>query len=261
MNLSSFFKKYTKQSKKGFTLVEMITVIIILSIISTATIGIVISVQTTVRDTSKVVTDQHKAGQIERFMRNDLESAGQIDVMYTVSNTNGALPDLGARTVLANDEYIYYDATNKQIFFMVYREKVEGATTTIEPKCNIIIDDVVDAKITLCPVDPNDTDADNMPYKVLYKFTTKPYREGEYKGSTFTYSGGVIVGNSRVGDTDTFVAAKALADPSDPASNPNVASIHWHAVDDTEADMSDVSNDLCLFFHSTQSQSTDTDTP
>ena len=109
MNLKEYFKKYTKQSKKGFTLVEAITVVIIMSIISTASISVFLSVRDTVRDTSNITTDQHRADQIEQFLRNEFQTASKIDLV----ELEGQAPK--DFSPVKNDEYMLYNPENEQL--------------------------------------------------------------------------------------------------------------------------------------------------
>lgn len=230
MNMKEFFKKYTKQSKKGFTMVEVIAVIIILSIISTATVSVFLSVQTTVRDTSKLTTQQYTTTQMEKFMRNELQTASSIDVREII----GGLPD--GVEYKENDEYLYYDPNTMQLIFSV-------CDSIGNYKNKLIIDQVEDVTIDICPINFSSTDTSNMPFKLIYKVKTTSY----------TYSGGIVLGNSYVDDADTFASASHLfADLGG-----NIAKVHWHKNEsDGTPGSDDYTNDYSITFHAVGTQNT-----
>ena len=231
MNKKDFLKKYLKQSKKGFTMVEMIAAIVIMSIISTATVSIFLSVQTTVRDTSKLTTEQYTTTQMEKFIRNEFQTASKIDVHDFV----GGLPD--GVTLGANDEYLYYDPATKQLTFMI----CDAETNNLRNR--FIIDSVSDVSIDICPVSYSEADPTGMPYKLVYSVETPSY----------TYSGGIVLGNSKVGESETFESAAMIF----AESGGKVAHIHWHKNDDPDfEDEDDLTNELCITFHAVGSQVT-----
>lgn len=230
MNMKEYFKKYTKQSKKGFTMVELIAVVVILSIISTATVSIFLAVQTTVRDTSKLTTDQYSTTQMEKFIRNEFQTASNLDIHYWLaagSSGEGSPSDFDADK---DDELLYYNHQRKQLVFKLYSDASTASN-------KLILDEVEDVTIDICPLDHDaeDSETDNMPYKLIYKIKTKNY----------TYSGGIVLGNSRVSDSDTFESASALFGGSS-------ASIHWEA---------GTAPAYCITFHSLSSQKNATTSP
>ena len=224
MNMKEYFKKYTKQSKKGFTLVELIAVVVIMSIISTATVSIFLSVQTTVRDTGKLTTDQYSTTQMEKFIRNEFQTASNVDVYYWIAagSSGEGVPadDFEPDT---DDELLYYNNKSKQLVFKIYSDSSSSSN-------RLIIDQVEDVTIDICPLDydADDSETDNMPYKLVYKVKTANY----------TYSGGIVLGNSHVSDSKAFESGYMLF-------GGNTASIHWSA-EETPV--------YCIGFHSLSTQ-------
>lgn len=227
MNMKEYLKKYTKQSKKGFTMVELITVIVIMSIISTATVSIFLSVQTTVRDTSKLTTQQYTTTQMEKFIRNELQTASKIDV-HDLNTYPFGPNDL---TLEKDDEFMYYDGGTQQLTFMITNESGNA-----NPK--LIIDEVEDVTFDICPVDFEAADPDGLAFKCIYKVHTTNY----------DYSGGIVLGNSCVGDEGTFESASMMF-------GGNVAHVHW------DKDDSDGDNGKCITFHSLGTQNPEAATP
>lgn len=224
MNMKDFFKKYTKQSKKGFTLVEVIAVIVILSVVSTVTISVVVAVQKTVKDTGDITTQQFSTTQVERFIRNEFQTASKIDV----HDFDGDAPmDFYAS---ANDKFLYYDPEVEQLHFKTFTDASNSVFT-------LTIDQVKDVLIDICPVDTTAADKKGMPYKLIYKIKT----------DTYTYSGGIVLGNSISGDDDTYKSAEKIFEGE------NSATIHWSS--ETDGDNNYPENDpYCITFHSIGSQ-------
>ncbi|MBQ3692200.1 MAG: type II secretion system protein [Clostridia bacterium] len=236
MNMKDYFKKYTKNSKKGFTMVELITVIVILSIVSTATVSIFLSVQTTVRDTSTLTTQQYTTTQTEKFIRNEFQTATQVDIH---DFEGGKASDF---TPKANDEIFYFDSQHKQLVFKQYT-----SPTTANNK--LVIDQVQDVVINICPLDAtaSGTDTTNMPFKMIYKIKTDSY----------TYSGGIVMGNCHVSDSNTFGSAFPIYGYS--------AELHWFmdpkgATNEKMYNPDGNDNDHCITFHSIDSQRNTTST-
>ncbi len=227
MDLKNLFKKYAKRSKKGFTIVEMVAVVAIIAIASTATISVFIAVQQTVQDTGTITSDQFTTNQIERFIRNELQVASNVDVYDLV----GGYPadSAGSYTPKENDEYMFFDPSTSRLFFMKADE-----TDTFHGV--LTIDDVEDVSIEICPIDyqksrSGGSDAKNMQLKLIYNIKTSHY----------TYSGGMILGNTKTG---------VKGNMSDYDPDTYCASLEWK---DGSPD-----NNLCVVFHSETAES-DTD--
>ena len=248
MKFKDFFRRYKGREKKGFTLVEMIAVIAVLAITSTATISIFLAVRDTVRDTSRVTTDQFNISQIEKYIRNELQVASKVDVYDRDGTSN--LPVLpSGRTWVEDDECMVYDAANKCVHFM----KVVDSAGTWQPR--LTIPSVSYVRIKIVPVnykaikDYQDiidaggsaTDpAKKKPLKVFY----------EIKGKSFTYSGGMILNNTKAGSPDlTWYTTEP----------PYCPELIW-GVDEEGVTPSGFapSNDLILVFHSDYSKDTET---
>lgn len=238
MNMKEYFKKYTKQSKKGFTLVELIAVIVILSVISTATISVFVAIQSTVRDTGDITTQQFSSTQLERFIRNEFQTASKIDV-HDYAAPSGSTQKLPQNfSAKKNDEYVCYDPDAKQLKFVRYID--EPSAGGVVPSNILVIDNVEDVVFDICPLDTTAASTKGMSYKLIYKVKTDSY----------TYNGGIVLGNSHDGDADTFESAKTLftktgADGKEVSAN--AATIHWC----TDTDEND---DYCITFHSLNSQ-------
>jgi len=259
MNLKEYFKKYTKQSKKGFTLVEAITVVIIMSIISTASISVFLSVRDTVRDTSNITTDQHRADQIEQFLRNEFQTASKIDLV----ELEGQAPK--DFSPVKNDEYMLYNPENEQLIFKQYIEKTTPAGKVLDWKEKFIISDVKEVKISLCPINYDSASAGSIPYKMIYKLKTKNY----------VYSGGIVMGNSYLGDEGVFEHAGDVLSrigSGVSSTNSDACDILWHknknADDpndpyDVGIDFTKLQNGAAIIFHNegTQILTTPPDTP
>ena len=101
MKLKDFFRRYKGKDKKGVTLVELIAVVAILAITSTASVSVFLAVRTSVYNTSKVTTDQFNVIQTEKYIRNEFQVASNIDIYPRDKNTwsvktttNSLLPDM-----------------------------------------------------------------------------------------------------------------------------------------------------------------------
>lgn len=202
MKFKDFFRRYKGRDKKGFTVIEMIAVVAILAITSTATISVFLAVRDTVRDTGQVTTDQFNISQIEKYIRNELQVASELDIYDRDGTTNNPVVPTG-RSLKEDDEYMVYDATNKCVHFI--RMVNEGGT--LKPKTRLTIDSVSYVSIKITPVnykaiqdyqaaiDAGGTATDPAKKKPLKLFY-------EIKGKSFTYSGGMILNNTKAGSPD-----------------------------------------------------------
>jgi len=240
MNMKEYFKKYTKPSKKGFTLVELIAVIVILSVISTATVSVFVAIQTTVRDTGDITTQQFNTTQLERFIRNEFQTASKIDV-HDYGSPDGSEDEKKIPlnfSAKKNDEYVCYEPGTKQLMFVRYID--DPSAGGVVPTNILVIDKVEDVVFDICPLDTTAASTKGMSYKLIYKVKTDSY----------TYNGGIVLGNSHDGDADTFGSAKTLFTKTDPSGNEvsaNAATIHWSS--------NEAENDAyCITFHSLNSQ-------
>lgn len=67
MNLKDFFRKYKSNEKKGFTVIEVLAVVVILSITSTAIVSVFMAVHKSVRETGTITSEQYHITQVERL--------------------------------------------------------------------------------------------------------------------------------------------------------------------------------------------------
>ncbi len=250
MKLKEYFKKYTKQSKKGFTLVEVITVVIIMSILSTASVSVVLAIRDTVRDTGELTTDQHRADQIEQFLRNEFQTASKIDV-YELE----AFQPKGY-TGAKDDEFMFYNPATQQLVFTECREETTPSGPVLKWKEKFFITEVKDVVIDISPVNYDSGATGDIPYKMIYKIKTKSY----------VYSGGIVIGNSYLGDDGVFTnAPDALVRLNTDVSSTNNAAcqIHWHKEKNTEdpddvfdqgIDFAKLQNGGCILFHNEGTQ-------
>ena len=221
MDLKNRIKKYAGKSKKGFTVIEMLAVVAIIAIASTATISVFIAVQQTVRDTGTITSEQFTTSQIEKFIRNEFQVASNVDVL-PLAGTSPSFSVLGSSyTSEENDEYLYYDSTLEKLYFM----KCDSTGTF---KGVLTIDDVQSVIIDICPIDyakgqAGGETAKNMPLKMVYNIITTNY----------TYSGGIVLGNTKTGVTGNM----SYCDPATYS-----VTVDWGA--------SGTSNNYAIIFHS-----------
>ncbi|MDE7390754.1 MAG: prepilin-type N-terminal cleavage/methylation domain-containing protein [Lachnospiraceae bacterium] len=174
------FKKYfsKKNSKKGFTLVEVIAAVAVLSIISGATISIFLAVQKSVSHTSEITVDQYNTTQVERFIRNEFQVASGVTIDTTV-------PVSGDK----DDMICYYDAGQKRVCFS--RVMVDGGNY----EDYLTIDSVESVQIKFNKLDiSTNPDAGSKPYRMTYVIDTLDYQ----------YSGGIVLGNTCPDDGASF---------------------------------------------------------
>lgn len=187
MGFSHFIKKYAKPSKKGFSLVELIAVIAILAITSTAVLSVYLMVGKVTQDASDITIEQFNVGQTEKFIRHELAAASNINVI-TLENYQAE------RDIVPDDEYIMFDIsdddgalvteTSGTIRFIKYDE--DGNEQSLYN-----ISDVQRVEFSIVPVNEQEvTSGDN--YKFFYNITTSHY----------TYSGGFVLSNTEIGSTE-----------------------------------------------------------
>ena len=145
MNMNDILKKYRKPSKKGFSLVELIVVVCIVSIVSAATLSVFLMVQDVTRDASKMTIEQYNTTQMERLIRNELQVASNIDITNktTFKKVGGIFPS-GAK-VEKDDEYMIYDEALGKITFM-------RADENLDFKAVFSITDIKEVSFTIAPL-------------------------------------------------------------------------------------------------------------
>lgn len=237
MKIKDFFKSYKKNSKKGFTLVEMIAVICILAIASTATISVFLAVQVTVRDTSEIVTDQHSTTQVERFLRNEIQVGSNVDC-YDVDYTSFA-PDSVINGLLEqNYECILYDATTKSVVIKKIQDD-KSTYTTSDFKQLLTIQNVEKMTIDIYPINRGSAtdiaDYDGKKLKLVYKIEATDY----------TYSGGMVIGNSCIDGSSADMGYYASDSTIFGVSDIYSAELVWSADTSVAND-----NNVCLCFKS-----------
>ena len=245
MKLKDFFKRYKSADKKGFTLVEMIAVVAVLAITSTATISIFLAVRNTVVDTSQVTTDQFNTSQIENYIRNELQVATNVDI-YEKAGASSFTPNYpSGYTVQDGDECMAFDPTNECVYFMKYSE-TEGIFKT-----RLRIDSVESVKISIAPL--------NYQAALLYQAAvdagtapaTNPVERDrlklfyEIRGLDFIYDGGMVLSNTKAGHPDM---SYWTTEP------PYTENILWT----NDSTLGANQNNLVLAFHSEVSKDTDT---
>ncbi len=182
MNMNDILKKYRKPSKKGFSLVELIVVVCIVSIVSAATLSVFLMVQDVTRDASKMTIEQYNTTQMERLIRNELQVASNIDITNktTFKKVGGIFPS-GAK-VEKDDEYMIYDEALGKITFM-------RADENLDFKAVFSITDIKEVSFTIAPLSDSLAEASQkVPYKIFYTITTSKY----------DYNGGMMLSNTVV---------------------------------------------------------------
>lgn len=197
MSFKQMLRKYRKPSKKGFSLVELLAVVAILAITSGATITVFLMVQDVTRDASKITVNQYNTTSMERLIRNEFQTASNVDVVAEVDI-------VGAGAVFASeigegDEYMKFDEDSHRVTFM--RANESGTFETI-----FTISDIQDASVTITPLNNSVADKSNQPYKLFYQMTTYHY-EGDN-----AYSGGIVLGNTVVNGANDKSMKKCLVD-------------------------------------------------
>ena len=192
MNFKDILKKYRTPSKKGFSLVELIVVVAIVSIVSGATLTVFLMVQEVTRDASDITVDQYNVTQMERLLRNELQVASNIDIAQ--STTFKKIGDIypSGYEVQENDEYMIYDETAGRISFM-------RADKDKNYKAVFSISDVNDVQISIAPLDDSGATVKGQPYKLFYKVSTSKY----------DYTGGMVLANTSIDGKDDKSMAMA----------------------------------------------------
>lgn len=238
MNFKDFFKRYKGREKKGFTVVEMIAVVAILAIASTATISVFLAVRNTVVDTGDITAEQFNVSQIEKFIRNELQVASNVDI-YNKAST-GNLPQYPTSHTLAEgDECIVYDAANKYVYF--FRVDDTGAW-----KERLKLTSVEKVHMVICPVNYKaaqdyqaEVDAGNTA-AVNTTEGTKLKMFYEIDAGAFTYTGGMVLNNTKAGKSGNMTWYTSTP--------PYCADITWDTTD------SEGTNNLCVCFHTDVTQ-------
>lgn len=186
MSIKEYFKKQ-KNSKKGFTMVEMVASICVLAIVSTVTVQALFVVRDTFRHTSEITANQYSTTQIEKFIRNELQVGSHIDVdsiPSTAYETNGVLLD----------EIMYYDESEEKLYF----KKSEGNGQPYNDY--LVLDSVNSVKFTVKPLKAEE----DSKLKFEYVIDTEDYQ----------YSGGIVMGNTafKIGGGDDFPRGMGASD-------------------------------------------------
>ena len=181
MNIKHIVKKYSKPSKKGFSLVELIAVIAILAITAGATLSVFLMVHQVTRDAGEITVDQYNTSQMERLIRNELQVSSGIDVVGVTNLSTGT-----GVTIQPNDEYFAYDKSTKRLTF--FRANESKAFKT-----RFVIDDVDEVTVNIAPLNGQDSST-TQPYKLFYTIKTSHYE----------YSGGIVLSNTKVDRTTSM---------------------------------------------------------
>lgn len=230
MNYKDFFKKYKNPSKKGFTLVEVVAVIVILAIVSGATLSVFIMVHQITRDAKTITINQYNTTQLESLIRHEFQAASNIDIM-TLDLINGTYKS----KVLEDDEFIIYDPTLKQVSFIradKYKsfKDATGAYHTI-----FTISDVKKMTISVSPMN-NQSSTAGQPYKLFYKIETSKYQ----------YSGGLVLNNTSESKDDSMVNCRSI-----PELNTTSPSLVWYKPDPNPdgTEVVNKDNTYVVYFH------------
>lgn len=218
MNFKDIVRGYKKPSKKGYTLVELMVVVALLTIVSGATLTVFLMVQDVTRDAGNITTDQYNTTQMEKMIRNEFQACSNVNVVGLAEmQDGGAFFD----DIKEGDEYMMYDPVAKRVMFM----RFEDGNTQV-PKTKLTIDGVRTATISIAPLDINATTSQNQPFKLFYSIQT----EHEH----YVYSGGIVLSNTEYnGSNDesmkkTLVASKTIywSNAEDNGDNALVVSFH-----------------------------------
>lgn len=191
MNFKDILKKYRTPSKKGFSLVELIVVVAIVSIVSGATLTVFLMVQEVTRDASNLTVDQYNVTQMERLLRNELQVASNIDITQstTFKKVGGTY---SSYDVQENDEYMIYDGVAGRVSFM-------RADKNKDYKAVFSISDVDSVQLSISPLDDSGATVKGQPYKLFYKVSTSKY----------DYTGGMVLANTSIDGKDDKSMAMA----------------------------------------------------
>ncbi len=237
MNLKGLLKKYRNNSRKGYTLVELMAVVAIVAILSGASLSIFVAVGQSTRDLGNTAAEQYSTAQAERFLRNEFQVASNVDVLdlttsgsSKVPNFAGASPYGSTYAVQEDDEFLYFN--DGRLYFM----KADESKTF---KNVLTIDDVEEVTIDIYPIDyakaeAGGASAKDLQLKMVYNIKT----------TEFVYSSGIILGNTKTGRGKNM----AWAD-----STNYMANLNW------KSGSSD--NTSCIFFHSETTRQEDPTPP
>lgn len=180
MNFKNIVGGYKKPSKKGYTLVELMVVVALLTIVSGATLTVFIMVQKVTRDAGQITTDQYNVTQMEKLIRNEFQACSNVNIVGL-----GEMQEGGAffDEIEVGDEYMMYDYVTKRVMFMRY----EDGNTEV-PNTKLTIDGVRSASISIAPLDINAASPQGQPFKLFYSIQT----EHEH----YVYSGGIVLNNT-----------------------------------------------------------------
>lgn len=229
MNLKDFFRRYKNNEKKGFTVIEVLAVVVILSITSTAIVSVFMAVHKSVRETGTITSEQFHITQVERFIRNEFQVASNIDV-FDIDPTSFT-PNLTttSRSAEQDDECMVFNPARKCVYFKKYDADAG------EFKLALTVTNVEKVNLTICPYDYNATvnggALDGKPLKLIYEIIATDY----------TYSGGMILGNTNVGE-GADLKEYELAEP------PYTVQILW------DQDATNIWNSKCIYFHSEKTE-------
>lgn len=182
MSVKDYFKK-RKNSKKGFTLVEMVASVCVLAIVSTVTVQVLFSVQDIFRHTSDITVNQYTTTQLEKFIRNELQIASTVELVSGAPST----------ATYENDEIFYYNKDEKKLYFK--KATTDGASYSDIASNYLVLDSVNSVKFTIKPL----KDEADAPLKFEYTIDTEDYQ----------YSGGIVMGNTKYG-TDFMASCETL---------------------------------------------------
>ena len=183
MNYKELLKKYTKPSKKGFNLVELVAVIAIIAITSGATLSVFLMVHKVTRDASEITIDQYNTTQMERLIRNEVVVGSDVDFKLGSGFSTG-----GSYSAVENDEYIQF--IGDSVVFK--RADDSGKFSTV-----FTISDVKEVTFAVAPLNDTLADPSGQPFKFFYTISTSHY----------DYSGGFLLNNTRVKDDDSMKVA------------------------------------------------------
>lgn len=178
MSVKDYFKK-RKNSKKGFTLVEMVVSVCVLAIVSTVTVQVLFSVQDVFRHTSNITVNQYTTTQLEKFIRNELQIASTVELVSGTPST----------ALYENDEIFYYKEDEKKLYFK--KATADGGAY----EDYLVLDSVNSVEFTIKPL----KDETDVALKFEYTIDTEDYQ----------YSGGIVMGNTKYG-TDFMASCVSL---------------------------------------------------
>lgn len=244
MKLRDFFRRYKKKDKKGFTVVEMIAVVAVLAITSTASISIFIAVRNEVVQTSHETTDQFNISETEKYIRNELQVASAVDIYQRVGTSN--VPQLpSGKTLEPNDEFIIFDSAEGCVYFVKVNEAKAYET-------KLKISDVKSVSLNISPVNYKQAKTGGSPADVAGSKLKLVYKI-QGPSEVFEFSGGMILNNTRAGRGITGqVQDQDMHFYTDPGSPPYSAELNWTT---TKANNED-DNIYILKFHSEYSKDT-----